>query len=228
MASETPAMTQPSEDDESSRYSPQPYSEEVMEQLDELEAQAKSFFKNQAETNNNKNPDSEASIIPPSPPKKRKGTDESSIDKFFPSYKVLSPASYLRNTKVESGDVLDLINTPPVTLSLKMVANGLFCLIYCNKWGSNEEGFPFPFGATTLTSKLVQQDSQEFKFIQETGILAVAARRFSKAQNIPMLKSVGKYDGTFKQIVFVAVLQENTSDMKKVLLNTVESVSCKV
>lgn len=224
MASETPAMTQPSEDEES-RYSPQPYPKEVMEQLDELEAQA--ILQKQTETDNNKNPDSEPSIIPPSPAKKRKGTDGSSIDKFFPSYKVLSPATYLRKTKVESDDVLDLISTPPVTLSLKMVANGLFCLIYCNKWGSNEEGFPFPFGATTLTSKLVQQDSQEFKFIQETGILAVAARRFSKAQNIPMMKSVGKYDGTFKQTVFVAVLQENTSDMRKVLLNTVEAVSCK-
>ena len=235
MATQAPPPTQPSDDEESSsRFSPIPLPDEVMDKLDEFEAKAIAATQKEVEPGSTNQQQTErqhgdgASVIPPSPPKKRKGTDVSStMHQYLTSYKILSPATYLKNIKVESDDVLDLISSPPATLSLKIVAGGLFCLIYCNKWGSNDEGFPFPFGPTTLTSTLTKKDSNEFKFIQETGIVAVAARRHSKEHNKPLLKQVGKYEGTFKQVVFISVLQENTKEMKKILLNTVEAVSSK-
>jgi hypothetical protein len=161
--------------------------------------------------------------IPPSPLKLQKMT---SLETNTEKEKCITPTA-----KIAAKEAFKPFNAiPPVNLMsaagprlhIKTVANGLFNLIYVQELDGTE-AFSHPV-IKQLFPNPKERIGEKTDFVRQTGIIAAAPRRTSKALNTPISRKASD-NKTFKAMVYVSIADSNALTSKRNILNAVTDVS---
>ena len=162
--------------------------------------------------------------IPPSPLKVQKTT---SLESNTENEKCITPTA-----KIAANEAFKPFNAiPPVNLMsaagpriyIKTVANGLFHLIYVQELDGSE-AFSHPV-VTKLFPNPKERIGEKTNFVRQTGIIAAAPRRTSKALNVPIGRTVSDNKTFKKEMVYVSNANSNALNSKRNILNAVTDVS---
>lgn len=108
------------------------------------------------------------------PPKKRA--------EVFVQY--LDPKIFLRPTSGPQ-QIHDMMREEESTVSMKTVANGLFKIIYINKFGSDDDAYDWPVYRAIQSVNKTNKLRSDTNFVNQFRFLVSAPRRFGKDKNEP-------------------------------------------
>lgn len=110
-----------------------------------------------------------------SPPRKKKA------GVFTPS---LDPQIFLRPMSGPH-QIYDMMKEEEATVSMKLVANGLFTIIYINKFGSDDDAYDWPVYRAIQSVNKTNKLRSDTSFVNKFRFLTSAPRRFGKDRNEP-------------------------------------------